>query len=231
MLDIPTAVKQSPLHQRLERAGALMREASGWWVAEHFGDARAEEQAVRSQVGLFDRSATPKFEIKGKDLAEFLRSVIVGLVPEPGRACLTESGYACRLTRYHALLVLRVVACKEPPWVLAGPPANSCVHMVDRTNGYGALQVCGPAALKTLRKLTSLNLQEARFPDLSCVAGPLASVRTIVVRNDRAGLPAYDLLFSREYAEYLWDVIMEAGAEFDLRPFGRAAARSLETAQ
>ncbi len=216
-------VKRSPLCHALQRAGAALTEVAGWVTAEHFGDAPEALRAIRQRVGVCDRSFLPKFEIQGRDLAAALGSAAAA----PGRVAAAEWGYACRFSPDQALLVLGAVDAAPPAWLSDGEGRADCAHIVERTHGYGALLLCGPAAPAVLRKLTSLDTREEKFPDLSCATGPMAAVRVLLTRKDRAGLPAYEVFFSREHGEYLWTAVLEAGAEFELRPFGLTAARQL----
>ncbi len=220
--------KQSPVHHKLVESGAVLAQVSGWLLAEHFGNAQEELLAVRSSVGLADLSWVSKWEIQGTEVRRFLTSILGEKIPEPGRAALVSSGYACRGSRNHALFV----SDQETAPFTARPSAwgsnAGCLHATDRTNGFGSFVLCGPRARAVLSKLTSLDLRERFFTDLSCAWGPMAAIRVLLVRKDRSGVPGYEIFFSREYGEYLWDAVKEAGMEFHLRPFGLAAARILE---
>ncbi len=225
---MPSPTKQSPVYHKLIEAGAALVEVSGWLLAERFGDAGQEALAARSNVGLFDHSSVPKWEIKGADVAEFLSSVLGTNIPEPGGAALTSSGYVGRVSRHHALFILDQQEGTLAARINEKSSHTGCVHVMDRTCGFGCFLLCGPSARSVLRKLTAVDLRETSFPDLSCACGPMAAIRVLIVRKDRAALPGYEIFFSREYGEYLWDAMMEAGSEFQMRPFGLAAARLLE---
>ena len=78
-----------------------------------------------------------------------------------------------------------------------------------------------------MRKLTTLDLRPAQFPDLSCAQGSLAGIHTLVIRADIQAHLAYQVYCGREFGEYLWDALLDAGQEFGARPFGLAAQRQL----
>ena len=86
--------RRSPLHDRLEAAGACHGELAGWerpnWYAPAGVPARyeysygrqnwfeysaAEHRAVRENVGLFDQSSFAKFRLEGRDAARVLNRV------------------------------------------------------------------------------------------------------------------------------------------------------------
>ena len=50
-------------------------------------------------------------------------------------------------------------------------------------------------------------------------------MNAVVIRDDRGGVLAYHLLGDSASAEYLWDCLNDAMAEFDGAPVGLAAVR------
>ena len=221
-------VKQSPVHHQLTKCGAVLSEVSGWLLPEHFGDTQEEALAVGSSVGLADLSSVPKWEIKGSDVSRFVMSVFGVETLDPGYASRVSLGTLSRVSRHHALLVMDQAEAHAPGQIGDESSFTGCVHITDRTSGLGNLVLCGPRAADVLGKVSSLDLRELVFPHLRCASGPVAAIQTLVVRRDRKTIPAYEILFSREYGEYLWLAISAAGEEFHLRPFGLAAARMLE---
>ena len=220
--------KHSPVHHEMVRRGATLVEVSGWYVAEHFGDAEKETLEVRSGTGISDISALRKWEIKGNELLKWAGTLLPGEIPEPGRvACLGPSSLS-RVSQNEAFFVLGTIDGPIPAPISEGNLQSGCLHVLDRTDGYGGFLLCGPRARAVLARLTSLDFREARFPDLSCVAGPLAATRVLIVRRDRSGLPAYEIFFHRECGQYLWHAVMEAGREFQIVPFGMRAAQLLD---
>ena len=193
---------RSPLHYRLTREGAVFSEYSGWLVADHFGNAQDEAESARSAAALGDFSFAGKWDIQGAGLERSLRRIVEGTaVPRPRRATACEGGYLCRLMPDRALLVLDR-ADAEISTKLRELGGSTCLHSVDRTSGYGRLLLCGPQARLVLSKVTPLDLRGSTFPDFSCAWTPMAGIRVLLARRDRRRLPGYEVLVSREYAEY-----------------------------
>jgi glycine cleavage system T protein len=106
----PRGLRRSPLHSRLEAAGAVFGELLGWeranWYApagadraESFsfgrqawsGQVAAEHRAVREQVGLFDTSSFGKLLVQGRDAETVLQRISANAIPaEPGRIVYTQ---------------------------------------------------------------------------------------------------------------------------------------------
>jgi glycine cleavage system aminomethyltransferase T len=70
-------------------------------------------------------------------------------------------------------------------------------------------------------------LSELSLPDLSCAQASLAHVHCIILRQDLPSLTAYHILAGRDFAESLWEAILHAGKEFQLRPFGQTTLQAL----
>jgi glycine cleavage system T protein len=103
-------VRTSPLHERLEAAGACFGETAGWeranWFAPEgvepkyeysygrqnwFDHSAAEHKAVREAVGLFDLSSFAKFMVSGRDAEQVLSRICANNVAVPdGQVVYTQ---------------------------------------------------------------------------------------------------------------------------------------------
>src|SRR5215212_9443728 len=69
--------RRSPLEDAHARAGAELREQDGCVVAAHYGDARAEYEAVRGGgAGVFDLSSRGRVEVSGVEAVQFLNGML-----------------------------------------------------------------------------------------------------------------------------------------------------------
>lgn len=220
-------IRRTSVYHKLLELGAVMEESEGCYLPLHFGDAEQESEAVRSSVGLTDASASRKWEIKGADVGSSIGLSLVH-VPVPGQVVSGDFGWLCRISYKHAMLV----SGQDEPTILSHIEGQyggeSCAHLLDRTDGLANLRLSGPGATSVLSKLGAFDLRESAFPDLRCLCGPMAGIQAFLVRRDQHGLPGYEILFSCEYGSYLLDAIVEAGKEFQMRPYGRDAIKLLE---
>ena len=76
--------------------------------------------------------------------------------------------------------------------------------------------------------LTEFDTSYEAFPNLRCAQARFAEIHGTLIRTDLGPLPSYDLFFSREFGEYMWDAIFEAGEEFGVGAVGLEAADRLE---
>ena len=72
-------------------------------------------------------------------------------------------------------------------------------------------------------KICGVDLRPGKFDDLAIAQTSIARISAIAIRDDRGGQPAYHLLCDSASANYFWDCLLDAMAEFDGRPVGLAA--------
>lgn len=195
---------------------------------------------MRAGVGLCDISPVGKLDLKGEEIVPVLERLFSpAAVPRVGqvrRAVLTNTdgvpvaeGSCCRLCSDHALMITApgTVAAVEQAFKQHVGAANGCVHLTNLTSALVAVHLVGPYSHELLHKLTALDLSPLQFPDLTCAQGSVARVHALVVRADVGSELAYEVYCGREYGEYLWDTLMDAGQEFGVVSFGAAAQRLL----
>ncbi len=210
--------KVSALYRAHLALGARWVEEGEWRLPDSFAEPEEEAKRVRQAVGLQDVSEIGKVDLKGRDVERLLD----GFAPQDHLSVL-------RLTPDHFLLLTP----PERQGQVTGTvlqrlsQASDCAHLTDVTSARSAFALVGPRAPEVLAKLASLDLRPHVFPDGACAQGGLAKVHAIIHREDWRRLPAYHLFLEREHGEYGWEVILEAGANLGLVPFGRAAERLL----
>ena len=71
-----------------------------------------------------------------------------------------------------------------------------------------------------LAKICAVDLRLERFADLRIAQTSVARSNCVVIRADLGALPAFHLLGDSASAEYMWDCLLDAMAEFDGGPIG-----------
>jgi len=233
-------LKRTALHYKHLALGAAMVDDSGWQRPERYGLPEEELRAVRANVGLCDISPVGKLDLKGKQLAPVLERLFSsGTLPQVGyvqRMTLRNTdgvagieGICCRLGSDHVLLLTEpgAAVAVEQMFTQQLRATDGCVHLTNLTSTLAAVQLVGPHSRDLLGKLTTLDLSPSQFADLTCAQGSLAKVHALMVRADVGRERAYEVYCGREFGEYLWDTLRDAGQEFGAVPFGVAAQRLL----
>ncbi|MBA3251129.1 MAG: hypothetical protein H0T66_12660 [Geodermatophilaceae bacterium] len=89
---------------------------------------------------------------------------------------------------------------------------------VDLTHGLTALRLSGPLATELLSRVCALDLSDPLTPDATLRRCPLAGLAVVLVRDDVRSERSYLLLVDRSYGQALYDVLLDAGAEFGWTP-------------
>lgn len=205
-----TPIARTPLADRHERDGATLESVDGWQVATRYPRAVAGLGATRSasagQNWMVDRSHFATYEINGPATGAALTSLCGEDVPV--RRIHSANGRdVYRLTPTRAIVLVAGAT--------AGLP-GSAGEAIDVTGGWATISLMGPDAERSLNKVTAVDLREQTLPVGGCCQGPVFGVNTLFARfADR-----FDLHVCSDSAEYFWEVLLDAGAEFGLRPAG-----------
>ncbi len=221
-------VKHSALHHIHLAHHARMADESGWQLPATYTAVEQEVESVRKGVGLCDTSPLGKLDLRGADAQAFLKSVYAYGVPEAvgamdrlmgeGGTALGE-GLCARLAGDHFYLITRAVVLDAARTALNGKLKGHSgeVHLFDMTSAFASITVAGPRRRDLLYKLTGFNL--SAFSDMACAQTGVAGVHVRLLHSR----DAYHVHIPREFGEFVYEALMEAGEEFDVVPFGSDA--------
>lgn len=107
----------------------------------------------------------------------------------------------------------------------ASAAAGELVTVLDLTHGRALLRLTGARAAATLAKVCGIDLADARVPHGTSFRSSVAKLVADVVRDDLTGSDvtggqgqarSYLLLCERSCGQYLFDALLDAGAEFGI---------------
>ncbi|MBI1398165.1 MAG: FAD-dependent oxidoreductase [Betaproteobacteria bacterium] len=244
-----TARRETPVHERHERLGAAWMQAGIWLRPEYYREAdrpkaecvRAEIRAVRSGVGLIDVGTLGKMELHGPDAAAFLERLYTGrfaglkvgmsryglMTDETG--VVIDDGVIARLADEHFYFTTTTtgaaaVYCEAQRWNAIW---KLRVGLVNVTGAFAAVNLAGPRSRTVLARLGTQDLSRDAFPYLGVRETEVGGIPARVMRVGFVGELGYEIHVPAQYGACLWDRLMEAGREFDIRPFGVEAQRAL----
>ncbi len=230
-------MKQTALNKVHKEAGAKMVEFAGYEMPIEYSGIRNEHMAVRNTVGVFDVSHMGEFWVKGPNALDLVKKVSSNdpSILKPGQA-----QYTCFPNGRGGIVDDFLVYCFDPEKYLMVVNASNIQkdwEWVNLQNEFGAelenvsdnmsqLAVQGPDALKTLQKLTEINLQEIKF--YSFETGGMAGIEDVIISaTGYTGAGGFELYCKNEDAEKLWLAVFEAGEEFGIKPIGLGARDTL----
>ena len=207
---------------------------SKWF--EHVGN---ECKNVQKNVGLLDMSAFAKCRISGPGAESFLDNLVANKIPQKnGRVNLchalnTKGGvlseYTIAKEKNDSFYIVSAGAFQrlDHDWIKKWMPKDRSVTFENLTNSIGVLVVAGPKARDLMKKVSKTDFSNSNFPWLSSKKIEVGLAPTIAMRMNFVGELGWELHHPIEYQNHIFDVLMKAGEEFGLKPFGIRAMDSL----
>ena len=96
------------------------------------------------------------------------------------------------------------------------PGVEELVSVVELTHGRALLRLTGQRAADLLAKVCAIDLADDVTPNGAALRTSVARLVTDLVRDDLDGTPSYLLHCERSSGQYLWDALLDAGAEFNI---------------
>ncbi|MGD9632497.1 MAG: 2Fe-2S iron-sulfur cluster-binding protein [Pirellulales bacterium] len=239
----------TPMDRWHRAAGAKMIPVGAWFRPEYYavrgktaGDCILQEAlAVRKHVGLIDLSTLGKLLVYGPDAAVFLERIYTGSFQKQklgtlryGVACdetgiVIEDGVIARFAQDRFYVSATTGGSdafyrEMQRWAMV---FKMDVVLANATGQFAAMNLAGPDARRVLEKLTDMDLAPETFPFSGAREGEVAEVPAKVMRVGFVGELGYEIHVPMHQALRVWEALLEAGAEFGIRPFGTEAQRLL----
>ncbi|MCR9213217.1 MAG: FAD-dependent oxidoreductase [Proteobacteria bacterium] len=204
-----------------------------------FDFSAAEHHAVRENVGLFDQTSFAKFRLEGPDAEKVLNRVCANNVAvEPGRLVYTQwlnerGGIEADLTvtrlAEDAYLIVTAGASqiREFHYLKDRIPEDARCILTDVTSSMAVLGIQGPNSRALMQKLTSTDMSNDAFAFGSSQEIELGYALVRASRITYMGELGWELYIPTEFAQGVYDTVVETGAEFDLKHAGMHAMNSL----
>ncbi|MDX2445889.1 MAG: 2Fe-2S iron-sulfur cluster-binding protein [Desulfobacterales bacterium] len=237
--------KRTPLHAFQKREGGIFRNIGVWQRARYFSQdfqCKNEILNVRNNVGMLDSSTLGKFRIFGPDALKALQRLYVSDMSniKKGRikysamcnddGCVIDDGIVVKQSdNDYYLTTSSGRAGNTVEWFRFHTRFDGWkYHMVNLTDSMGVINVSGPNARKVLKKIVNADVSNKAFS----FAGyrEFTIKNTIPVRAMRLGFVgelSFELHVPSSYMQSVWDMLMSAGAEFNIQNFGLEAQNVL----
>lgn len=231
-------MKKTALYNKHVSLGAKMVPFAGFDMPVQYSGVTEEHFAVREKAGIFDVSHMGQFFIEGekaKDLLQYVASNDVSKIVDG------QAQYTCLPNGKGGIVDdLIVYKMKDNKYFVVVNASNidkDWEHISKHNEKFGAemsniseetslLAIQGPKATEILQKLTDINLSD--IPYYHFTVGTMAGMEDIIISNTGyTGSGGFELYFKNEYAEKLWDAIVEAGKDEGLIPCGLASRDTL----
>ena len=213
-----------------------MVDFGGWDMPVQYSGILDEHQTVRKSVGLFDVSHMGEIEIQGRDALSLVNYIATN---DASKLKAGQAHYSAMLYEHGGfvddILVHKVAddhffLCvnasnqdKDYEHIAAHNKLNASVENAGER--YAQLAIQGPSALNTLQKLTGTHLDSIHYYHF--VDGSVCGAPTRIARTGYTGEDGFEIYFPPAAAEQIWQKILDAGAEFGIKPVGLGARNTL----
>jgi dimethylglycine dehydrogenase len=256
--ELPAArpLRRSPIYARLKAAGAVMGATFGlehalWFApagiapaetptyrrSEAFPIVRAECQAVRNSVGIYETTNYGKYEVTGRGAHAWLDRVFACRIPRPGRlglapmlnpagrivgdlsiACLSGERFLIVGSGFAEEFHLRWFWAQEPP---------ADVQVRSAASTLAGFSVAGPRSRELLQRLVRIDLAAEAFKLFRVEETAVGLAPAILTRAGFTGELGYEIWTTPDYFETLYEDLWDAGRDLALVHFGGRALSSL----
>ena len=228
-------VKETYLHDKHVALGAKMVDFAGWHMPVQYTSIIEEHKNVRENIGLFDVSHMGEVYVTGRDAEDFLNH----LVPQDITKLTDGKAVYCQLPNKQGGLIddLIIYKLKENTYLiicnasrvdhdinwLSIHQRGYDVSIDNQSHNLSLIAVQGPKAIDLMHKLG----YKADQDSFTIVFDKLLNIPMWISRSGYTGEDGFELMVINEYAEHLWDTLLEEGKEFNTMPIGLGARDTL----
>jgi len=230
-------MKNTALTDTHKALGAKIVPFAGYNMPVSYEGVNIEHETVRNSVGVFDVSHMGEFLITGPNALDLIQKVTSNDASKlvDGKAqysCLPndKGGIVDDLIVYkmadekYLLVVNASNIEKDWNWISSHNTMNA--EMRDLSDEYSLLAIQGPKASEAMQSLTSVDLSAMKFYtfEVSSFAG---IDNVIISATGYTGSGGFEIYCKNSEVQQIWDKVLEAGANFGIKPIGLAARDTL----
>lgn len=233
--------KRTPIHGEQEKTNAVFRRVGVWKRARYFSkdfSSAGEIKAVRTGVGIIDVSTLGKFRIHGPDALKALQRCYISNM---SRMTEGKLKYSAMLNHDGMIVddgVVARVGENDYYFTASTGRAGGTIewfryhsrydgwdfNMINLTDSLAAINLAGPKARDVLSRLTDADISNEAFPYMGYRELKLKDeVPVRALRVGFVGELSYELHFPASYGSAVWNMLLEAGKDFGIQPFGLEA--------
>lgn len=230
-------MKKTAFYDQHVAAGGKIVDFAGYQLPVEFSGINDEHITVREKVGVFDVSHMGEVMITGDNALAFIQKVTSN---NAAKLVDYQAQYSCLpnndggivddvlVYRFNDKKYMMVINAsnieKDWNWLVENNTVGAELENI--SDSVSQLAIQGPLAIKALQKLTDVNLSEIKYYHFT--EGEFAGFSDVIISaTGYTGSGGFELYFSHDKAEKIWNAIFEAGEEFGIKPIGLGARDTL----
>ncbi|RCW89810.1 glycine cleavage system aminomethyltransferase GcvT [Winogradskyella arenosi] len=230
-------MKATALSSTHEALGAKMVPFAGYNMPVQYEGVNIEHETVRKAVGVFDVSHMGEFLIEGPNALALIQKVSSN---DASKLAIGNAQYSClpnddngvvddliiyKLKEETYLLVVNASNI-EKDWNWISSKNDVGAEMRDLSEDYSLLAIQGPKAVEAMQSLSSHDLSAIKFYNF--IVGDFAGIENVIISaTGYTGSGGFEIYCKNSEVKQVWDAVLEAGADFGIKPIGLAARDTL----
>ncbi|MDC8004123.1 glycine cleavage system aminomethyltransferase GcvT [Aureisphaera galaxeae] len=230
-------MKNTALSAVHEALGAKMVPFAGYNMPVSYEGVNVEHETVRKGVGVFDVSHMGEFLITGPNALALIQKVTSN---DASKLVDGQAQYSCLPNENNGIVDdLIVYRLEEEKWLLVVNASNidkdwnwisshntMGAEMRNLSEDYSLLAIQGPKAAEAMQSLTSVDLSAIKFYTFK-VADFAGIEHVIISATGYTGSGGFEIYCKNSEVEQIWNKVLEAGADWGIKPIGLAARDTL----
>ena len=231
-------MKNTAITSTHKALGAKMVSFAGYNMPVSYEGVNAEHETVRNNVGVFDVSHMGEFLISGPLALDLIQKVtsndasklVIGkaqysfLPNETGG--IVDDLIVYRIKEEQYLLVVNASNIEKDWNHISKYNVEFDADMRDISENYSLLAIQGPKAVEAMQSLTSVDLASIKFYNFE-IADFAGIDHVIISATGYTGSGGFEIYCKNEEVKQIWDKILEAGVDYNIKPVGLAARDTL----
>ncbi len=230
-------MKNTALTHIHEALGAKIVPFAGYNMPVQYEGINIEHETVRNGVGVFDVSHMGEFLITGPNALALIQKVCSN---DAAKLFDGKAQYSCfpnneggivddliiyRLDKEKYILVVNASNIqKDWDWISSHNDIGA--DMRNLSDNFSLLAIQGPTAAKAMQSLTSVNLENMKYYTFE-VADFAGIEHVIISATGYTGSGGFEIYCKNSEVEQVWNKVMDAGADYGIKPIGLAARDTL----
>jgi len=231
-------MKNTALTSIHKALGAKIVPFAGYNMPVQYEGITIEHETVRKGVGVFDVSHMGEFLISGSNALQLIQKVTSN---DASKLEIGDAQYSCfpndkggivddlicyRIKEEQYLLVVNASNIEKDWNWISNYNTSIGAEMRDLSENYSLLAIQGPKAVEAMQSLTSVDLAEIKFYTFK-VADFAGIANVIISATGYTGSGGFEIYCKNSEVVQIWNKVLEAGADFGIKPIGLAARDTL----
>lgn len=220
-----------------EELGGKMVPFAGFYMPVQFSGINDEHETVRTKLGVFDVSHMGEIWVKGPKALDFIQFVTTNDASKlwdgkvqyscfpNGKGGIVDDLLVYRVDAETYLLVVNA-SNVDKDWAWLQSQNAMGANLCNASDETSQLAIQGPLALKAMQKLTETTVTDMEYYTFKKL--DFAGVKDVIfATTGYTGSGGCEIYMDNKDAATIFEAVMEAGAEFGIKPIGLAARDTL----